>query len=78
MICPKNISFLKHFFMNTTFLNGFPHIFENRTKIYLKILLKERNKEERKEITEKKDMTISPSSIKEKCPYAEAQWFKRA
>ena len=28
MICPKNISFLKHFFMKHTFLNGFSQISE--------------------------------------------------
>ena len=36
----KNILFLKHFFKNNTFLNGFSHIFENSSKIHLKILLK--------------------------------------
>ena len=56
MICPKNISFLKHFFMKHTFLNGFSQIFENRSKIHLKVLLKERKKEkkERKERKKRK------------------------
>ena len=53
VFCPKNILCLKQFLTKNTFLNGFSHIFENRSKIHLKILLKE--KKQRKERKKRKN-----------------------
>ena len=40
VFCPKNILFCNAFFKNLSFFNGFSHIFENRSNIHLKTLLK--------------------------------------